>query len=52
ITVDGCKFENNTAMEHGGAIAAASMTFGGNTQLTNNSADGDGGAVSPITNFT
>ncbi|CAN0557245.1 unnamed protein product, partial [Laminaria digitata] len=24
ITVDGCKFENNTAMEHGGAIAAAS----------------------------
>ena len=46
ITVNGCKFENNTAVEFGGAIAAASMTLGGHTELSYNSADGDGGAVS------
>ena len=38
ITVNGCKFENNTAVEFGGAIAAASMTLGGNTKLTGNKA--------------
>ncbi|CAN0393527.1 unnamed protein product, partial [Laminaria digitata] len=45
ITVNGCKFDNNTVMEYGGEIAASSMTFGGNTQLSNNWADGNGGAV-------
>ena len=49
ITVNGCKFENNTAVELGGAIAAASMTLGGNTELSYNWADGDGGAVSSTT---
>ena len=46
ITVNGCKFENNTAEMFGGAIAAASMTLGGSTQLINNTATLDGGAVS------
>ena len=38
ITVSGCKFENNTCVNFGGAIAAASMTLEGNTELTSNSA--------------
>ena len=38
ITVNGCKFENNAAGTYGGAIAAASMTLGGNTQLIGNKA--------------
>ncbi|CAM9610954.1 unnamed protein product, partial [Laminaria digitata] len=48
ITTNGCKFENNTAVEFGGAVAAASMTLGGNTQLTSNAAFSSGGAVSAI----
>ncbi|CAN0051585.1 unnamed protein product, partial [Laminaria digitata] len=46
ITVNGCTFETNTAEMFGGAIAAASMTLGGSTQLTNNTATLSGGAVS------
>ena len=38
ITVSGCKFENNTCVNFGGAIAAASMTLEGNTELTRNNA--------------
>ena len=36
ITVNGCKFDGNTAEVFGGAIAAASIILGGNTQLTSN----------------
>lgn len=50
ITVNRCEFENNTAVEYGGAIAASSLTVGGNTQLTNNTAAISGGAVSAIAN--
>ncbi|CAM9376759.1 unnamed protein product, partial [Laminaria digitata] len=45
ITINGCKFENNTAEMYGGAIAASSMTLGGGTRLTNNTAISGGGAV-------
>ncbi|CAN0142925.1 unnamed protein product, partial [Laminaria digitata] len=46
VTIDGgCQFENNTAVEYGGAIAACSLTLGGGTQLTNNTATSGGGAV-------
>ncbi|CAM9233075.1 unnamed protein product, partial [Laminaria digitata] len=45
ITVDGCTFENNTAVMVGGAIAAATMTLGGNSQLASNTATLSGGAV-------
>ena len=46
ILVDGCKFGNNTSDKFGGAISACSMTLGGGTQLTDNGAADDGGAVS------
>ena len=46
VSVDGCTFLNNTVREDGGAIAASSMTLGGGTQLTNNSASNKAGAVS------
>ena len=46
MTVNGCTFEGNTAEVFGGAIAAASMTLGGNTQLIRNMATSSGGAVS------
>ena len=46
FVVNGCKFGNNTSGKYAGAITASSMTLGGGTQLTNNSAIDDGGAVS------
>lgn len=46
VLVNGCRFGNNTSGKYGGAITAASMTLGGGTQLTNNKAEEDGGAVS------
>ena len=46
VTVSGCEFDNNTAMEYGGAVAASSLTVGGGTELTNNTATLSGGAVS------
>lgn len=49
VTIDGgCEFENNTAVEYGGAIAASSLTLDGGTELTNNTAASGGGAVSAI----
>ncbi|CAN0353513.1 unnamed protein product, partial [Laminaria digitata] len=52
VLVHGCKFGNNTSGKYGGAIFASSMTLGGGTQLTNNEADEDGGAVSATTAVT
>lgn len=46
MSIDGCTFEDNTTPGNGGAVAASSATLGGNTVLTNNAADGRGGAVS------
>ena len=46
ISISGCKFGNNTSDGYTGAISAASMTLGGGTQLSNNSAQTAGGAVS------
>lgn len=46
VSVSGCKFGNNTSGKFGGAISASSMTLGGDTQLSNNSAENAGGAVS------
>lgn len=46
ISVQGCTFVNNTSDNYGGAISASTMTLGGDTQLTNNKALDDGGAVS------
>lgn len=48
ITINGCTFENNSALEFGGAIAAASMILGRNTRLTGNRAYSSGGAVSAV----
>lgn len=48
VTVTGCKFENNTSEIFGGAISASSLTLGGGTHLTDNSADDDAGAVSAV----
>lgn len=48
VTISGCEFDNNTAVEFGGAIAASSLTVGGGTELTNNTATLSGGAVSLI----
>ena len=49
VTIDGgCEFEDNTAVEYGGAIAASSLALGGGTELTNNTATSGGGAVSAI----
>ncbi|CAN0597661.1 unnamed protein product, partial [Laminaria digitata] len=45
VSVNGCKFVNNTSGRRGGAITASSITLGGGTQLSNNEADDDGGAV-------
>ena len=46
VSVSGCKFVINNSEKFGGAISAASMTLGGGTQLTDNSALNAGGAVS------
>ena len=46
VSVNGCTFGNNTSGKYAGAISASSMTLGGDTRLTNNSAVDDGGAVS------
>ena len=46
VSVMGCKFGNNTSDKYGGAISANSLNLGGGTQVTNNSAAEDGGAVS------
>ncbi|CAN0448733.1 unnamed protein product, partial [Scytosiphon promiscuus] len=46
VSVNGCTFGNNTSEFFGGAVSASSLTLGGGTQLTDNSADDDGGAVS------
>ena len=46
LIVNGCKFENNESGKYAGAISASSMTLGGGTQLTTNTAVDDGGAVS------
>ena len=48
ILVNGCTFGNNTSGKYAGAISASSMTLGGGTQVTQNSALDDGGAVSDI----
>lgn len=45
ISVNGCKFDNNTSARYGGAIFASTMTLGWGTTLTNNKALDDGGAV-------
>lgn len=50
MMVTGCTFGNNTSGGYGGAIDASSMTLGGGTQLTNNSASEGGGAVSTVFN--
>lgn len=46
LTVDGCVFQNNTAVQYGGAISASSAAVRGGTELVYNFADEDGGAVS------
>ena len=50
MSVNGCTFVNNTSDNYGGAISASTMTLGGYTQLANNVALDDGGAVS-VDNF-
>ena len=46
MSIDECTFEGNTTPGNGGAVRAFSAALGGNTVLTNNVADGRGGAVS------
>ncbi|CAM9909015.1 unnamed protein product [Ectocarpus sp. 4 AP-2014] len=45
MAIDGCKFENNTTLGYGAAVAACSATLGGSTTLTNNSAEENGAGV-------
>ena len=46
VLVDGCTLRNNTSGKYGGAIVASSLALGAGTQLTDNVASDDGGAVS------
>lgn len=51
MSISGCIFRNNTSGKDGGAISASSMILGGNTQLADNSASSNGGAVSTTINY-
>ncbi|CAN0135472.1 unnamed protein product, partial [Laminaria digitata] len=46
VLVNRCRLRNNTSGKYGGAISGSSIILGRGTQLMNNSAVDDGGAVS------
>eukprot|EP00903_Cladosiphon_okamuranus_P012166 g11413.t1 len=48
MAIDGCTFRNNTSGGYGGGLVAAEATIGGNTSLTANIADENGGALNDV----
>lgn len=51
MVVEGCTFEENETLGHGGAVVTSSATIGGNTLFRNNSATKNGGGVSVVLFF-